>query len=188
MVRRTSRFPKRCQAKQAYSSSFLHGFSQKKHNNNSHNRRDSPRHSPSPARLPLAAAFILQRGTHLAAGTATPSPATCSSVGAPRRARAHLPDHRCRLHYGCRRSSGAMQPLITGRAAPAHYHPPSPPRPTPDLALHAPHVLGFAQSACCKHMFQVFPMFHSMLQVFHMNVAQVDPDIAYALMVYTHML
>jgi hypothetical protein len=128
--------------------------SQKKtHNNNSHNRCDIPRHSPSPARLPLAAAFILQCGTHLVAGTATPSPATCSSVGAPRRAIVHLPDHRCRLHYGCRRSSGAMQPLTTGRAAPAHYHPPSPPRPTSDLALHAPRVLGFAQSTYCKHMF-----------------------------------
>jgi hypothetical protein len=75
MVRRTSRFPKRCQAKQAYSSSFLHGFSQKKHNNNSHNRRDSPRHSPSPARLPLAAAFSAGRTSPQARQPPPPQPA-----------------------------------------------------------------------------------------------------------------
>ena len=58
--------------------------------------------------------------------------------------------------------------------------------------LHAPASLHFASSkemlrcvenACCKRMFQAFGCFRGTLQLFQMNVAKVDQNVAYVAMV-----
>jgi hypothetical protein len=153
-----------------------------------HEKRKCHGASACPSRRRLSGLAIGSRGLFppldfssagpLAMGIA---PACCdlSSVGAPHRGGLHLPAARCHLHCRCSSSGwGQHSRSPWAMQLAARCHPPSPSRPSIDPACEL-----LVKAHVANVYFKCFRCFKGILQVFHIDLVKVDPDVLYFAMV-----
>jgi hypothetical protein len=142
------------------------------------------RHSPSPVRLPLSAAFSSMRAPRRGHDTCPPRPSPARGVS-PRVATHAQPSLLPLLRVPLTGGTAAHQGLRS--------HPPTAilllhRDLASDLALQCSHLPGLLKAYVARVCFKYFRCFRSVLQVFHTDVTKVDRDVAYVAMVCTRML